>query len=127
MFCIVAVHDIDVLKKIAKECGGEYLPECTLNTVLIVGERPSGVCMMRYSDKNRVRLEWVGVIPEVRGRGYGDFLTRASINKVIDISEYIEINGVDEYYEKFGFEKKGNIMIAESKKIVFPSKCKGFK
>lgn len=123
MFCAVAVSDREVLQKLAKECGGEYNPECTLNMVLIVGERPCGVSMMRYVDKKRIRLEWVGITPDMRGKGFGDFLTRASINKAIDISEYIEISYADDYFEKFGFERKDNKMQIESKKVVFPSKC----
>lgn len=123
MFCAVAVNDTEVLEKLAKECGGEYNPECTLNMVLIVGERPCGVSMMRYVDGKRIRLEWVGITSDMRGKGFGDFLTRASINKAIDISDYIEISYVDEYFLKFGFKELGNIMQIESKKVVFPSKC----
>lgn len=124
MFCAVALSDVEVLKKLAKECGGEYDERCTLNMVLIVGEELCGVSNMRYVDPKTIRLEWVGLREDMRGKGFGDFLTRSSINKAIDISEYIEISVFDEYYLKFGFEKCGDKMICESKKVVFPSKCK---
>ena len=123
MFGVVAVNDVEVLTKLAKECGGEYLLEYTLNTVLIVGDRPCGICMMRYVDKSVIRLEWVGLCEDMRKKGYGDFLTRASINKAIDICETIQIGYVDDYFLKFGFKKEGKIMTIESKKVFFPSKC----
>ncbi len=124
MFCAIAVSDVEVLEKLAKECGGEYDKRCTLNMALIVGEELCGVCNMRYSDKKTVRLEWVGVREDMRGKGFGDFLTRSSINKAIDISDFIEIATVDGYYEKFGFIEVDGVMRAESKSIIFPSKCK---
>ncbi len=123
MFGVVAVSDVEVLTKLAKECGGEYLPNCTLNTVLIVGDIPCGICMMRYTTSQKIRLEWVGVREDMRGKGYGDFLTRASINKAIDISKFIEIGYVDDYFLKFGFTKEGDVMSIESEKVFFPSKC----
>ena len=123
MFCAVAVSDVEVLTKLAKECGGTYDTRCTLNMVLIVGEELCGVSNMRYTDKNTIRLEWVGVREDMRKKGFGDFLTRSSINKAIDISDYIEISCVDDYFEKFGFKKSKGKMIVESKKVVFPSKC----
>ena len=123
MFCAVAVSDVEVLTKLAKECGGTYDTRCTLNMVLIVGEELCGVSNMRYTDKNTIRLEWVGIREDMRKKGFGDFLTRSSINKAIDISDYIEISYVDDYFEKFGFKKSKGKMIVESKKVVFPSKC----
>ena len=124
MFCAVAVSDVEVLKKLAAECGGSYDERCTLNMVLIVGEELCGVSFMRYVDAKTIRLEWVGLREDMRKKGFGDFLTRSSINKAIDISEYIEISYVDTYFEKFGFKKSKGKMVIESKSVVFPSKCR---
>lgn len=124
MFCAVAISDREVLDKLCLECGGKYDNRCTLNMVLIVGDEPCGVCNMRYVNSTTIRLEWVGVREDMRNKGYGDFLTRSSINKAIDISKFIEISYQSDYYLKFGFEKIDDKMIIESKNVVFPSKCK---
>ena len=124
MFCAVAVSDKEVLRKLAVECGGKYDERCTLNMVLIVGEELCGVSNMRYVDSKTIRLEWIGIREDMKKKGFGDFLTRSSINKAIDISEQIEISYVDDYFEKFGFKKSKGKMIIQSKNVVFPSKCK---
>lgn len=124
MFCAVAIDDEVVLEKIYKECGYTFDKSYTMNLLFILGDRPSGVASARYVDKDIVRVEFVGLIEEAKGKGYGDFLTRSIINKVMDLCKVVEINSTSEYFEKFGFERSDNLMISESKKIVFPSKCK---
>lgn len=123
MFCAVAIDDEVVLEKIYKECGYAFDKSYTMNLLFILGDRPSGVASARYVDKDIVRVEFVGLIEEAKGKGYGDFLTRSIINKVMDLCKVVEINSTSEYFEKFGFERSDNLMISESKKIVFPSKC----
>ena len=124
MFCAVAISDVEVLEKISRECGTKYNEECTLNLLFILGERPSGVAFGRFVSPKTVRIEYVGLIPSAKGQGYGDFLTRSMINKVMDFCDVVEVESTDDYFLKFGFTLSGGRMTAQSKNIVFPSKCK---
>lgn len=122
MFCAVALTDVEVAKKITAECGGAYDDDDTMHLVFILDDKVSGIASARFIEKT-VRITYVGLIKEARGKGYGDFLTRSMINKVMDLSDAVEVNVVDDYFIKFGFKVLGNIMRADSKSIVFPSKC----
>lgn len=124
MFCAVAISDREVLDKISKECGVKYNPDCTLNLLFILGDRPSGVAFGRFVNPKTILIEYVGLIDSAKGKGYGDFLTRSMINKVMDLCETVEVNSTDDYFLKFGFVLQENKMVAQSKNIVFPSKCK---
>lgn len=123
MFCAVALSDKVVAKKITTECGGVYSDNDTMHLVFILDKKVSGIASARFIDK-AVRITFVGIKKEERGKGYGDFLTRSIINKVMDLTDVVEVDVVDEYFLKFGFEHCGKIMRAESKSIVFPSKCR---
>lgn len=124
MFCAVAIDDVEVLKKITRECGGEYDESCTMNLLFILGDRPEGVAYAKFTDAKTIRIKYVGLREQTRGKGYGDFLTRSMINKVMDLCEKVEVESKDDYFLKFGFQKQNDIMFAYSKDIVFPSKCK---
>lgn len=123
MFCVVPCTDVDVLKKICAETGGEYNPGALLNMILIVGERVAGVSQTSLSGKT-ARLVYAGVIPELRGKGYGDLTIRSAINKVMDVVDVVEIESHHEYFQKFGFERTDFGWRAKSEDIVFPSYCK---
>ena len=123
MFCVVPCADVAVLKKICAETGGEYNSGAILNMILIVGERVAGVSQTSLSG-GTARLVYAGVIPELRGKGYGDLTIRSAINKVMDLVEVVEIESHHEYFAKFGFEKTDFGWSAKSKNIVFPSYCK---
>lgn len=123
MFCVVPCADSEVLKKICAECGGSYDPSCYLNMILIVDERVSGVSQMSLCGST-VRLKFAGVIPEIRGKGYGDLVIRSSINKVMDHVEYVEVESDHPYFKRFGFKAENGIYRARSGDIVFPSYCK---
>ena len=123
MFCVVPCADVAVLKKICAETGGEYNSGAILNMILIVGERVAGVSQTSLSG-GAARLVYAGVIPELRGKGYGDLTIRSAINKVMDLVEVVEIESHHEYFAKFGFEKTDFGWSAKSKDIVFPSYCK---
>ncbi|MBQ2715116.1 MAG: hypothetical protein IJF76_05765 [Clostridia bacterium] len=124
MFCAVAIDDVEVLEKISAECNHKFDRSCTMNLLFILGDRPSGVGCARYLSSDTIRIEFVGLIEGARGKGFGDFLTRSMINKVMDLCKVVEVNSKSEYFLKFGFELVGDVMRAKSEKIVFPSKCK---
>ena len=124
MFCVIPCADEAVLKKICAETGAEYNPACVLNMILIVDERVAGVSQMSLSG-NTARLVYAGVIPALRGKGYGDLVIRSAINKVMDMVDVVEIESHHEFFAKFGFEKTDFGWRAKSKDIVFPSYCGG--
>lgn len=123
MFCVVPCMDETVLTKICAETGGVFNPDCVLNMILIVDERVAGVSQTSLSGTT-ARLVYAGVIPELRGKGYGDLTIRSAINKVMDLVEVVEIASHHEYFRKFGFNKTDFGWSAPSKDIVFPSYCK---
>ena len=123
MFCVVPCADSAVIEKICTECGGSYDSSCLLNMILIVDERVSGVSQMSLHG-DTVRLKFAGVIPEIRGKGYGDLIMRASINKVMDNFRFVEAESLHPYFARFGFKKENGVYRARSEDIVFPSYCK---
>ena len=123
MFCAVALDDLAVAKKITEECGGEYLSDNTMHLVFILDNEVSGIASAKFVD-SAIRITFVGLVLRARGKGYGDFLTRSMINKVMDLAKVVEVDSTDDYFLKFGFKRVNDKMIAESKDIVFPSKCR---
>lgn len=122
MFCVVPCAEEKVLTKICAETGGKYNPDCVLNMILIVGERVAGVS--QTSLRGRVaRLTYAGVIPELRGKGYGDLTIRSAINKVMDIVDVVEVESHHEYFARFGFTRTEFGWSAKSEDIKFPSYC----
>lgn len=65
----------------------------------------------------------VGILPEFRGKGYGDFFTRAALLRLSETGEEIRIAYASEYYLKFGFRQCGKEMILKSKDLYFPHEC----
>ena len=123
MFSAVALSDRDVAKKITLECGGEYDESNTMHLVFIWENSVSGIASAKFIG-GAIRITFVGLVDRVRGKGFGDFLTRSMINKVMDIADTVEIDSVSDYFVKFGFIRQGDIMVCKSKDIIFPSKCR---
>lgn len=123
MFCAVSLDDYEVAKKITLETGGVYNDNNTMHLVFILEDRVSGIASARYNGR-AIRIDYVGLVESTRGKGFGDFLTRSIINKVMDLAEVVEVNSTSDYFLKFGFKKVGDIMVAKSSDIVFPSICK---
>ena len=123
MFCAVALSDNDVARKITKECGGVYDEDNTMHLVFIFNDQVSGIASAKYVGK-AIRITYVGIVDRVRGQGFGDFVTRSMINKVMDLVDVVQIDSTSDYFIKFGFVKQGDIMVCKSKDIIFPSKCR---
>jgi len=70
-----------------------------------------------------IYLEDLYIMPQYRGKGYGDFFTRSLMNIFIDVTDYIVSEYVDDYFLKFGFVTRGDVMVVESEKLTFPRKC----
>lgn len=65
----------------------------------------------------------VGITPEHRKKGRGDFFTRSILFRLTQISRYIRIDYKSGYFLQFGFEYDGEGMKIASDKLVFPSSC----
>ena len=90
--------------------------------LLYIGDSPVGIAKLRVTPEEMHIIE-VGLLKEYRGKGYGDFFTRSLMNIFIDVTDYIYSDYIDDYFLKFGFERKGDVMIVESDKLTFPRKC----
>lgn len=68
----------------------------------------------------------VFVVNEARGKGYGDFLTRATMNSLTLAGLPVTVDYEDNkgYFDKFGFTLQEGKPFVTAKDIVFPSKCK---
>ncbi len=81
-----------------------------------------GVAFYGIGDELHIRS--VGILPEYRGRGYGDFFTRTLIYKFMFYNKDIVVDYHDDYYINLGFASEGdNSMRADCADIVFPSGC----
>ena len=90
--------------------------------LLYLGDKAIGVAKLRVTTEEMHILE-VGILEEYRGKGYGDFFTRSLMNIFIDVTDYIVSEYVDDYFLKFGFVTRGDVMVVESEKLTFPRKC----
>ena len=90
--------------------------------LLYIGDEPIGVAKLKVTPDEMHILE-VGILANYRGKGYGDFFTRSLMNIFIDVTDYIFSDYVDDYFLKFGFVQKDDVMVVESDKLTFPRKC----
>ena len=90
--------------------------------LLYIGDEPIGVTKLKVTPDEMHILE-VGILENYRGKGYGDFFTRSLMNIFIDVTDYIFSDYVDDYFLKFGFVQKDDVMVVESDKLTFPRKC----
>ena len=70
-------------------------------------------------------LEGVYVTPAARGKGYGDFLTRAVMDAYTRALPTFKVAYKSEYFRKFGFTDEESGMTIKSEEIKFPSYCGG--
>lgn len=90
--------------------------------VLYVDGIPAGVAKLSVTEEE-AHIIRVGILGKLRGKGYGDFFTRSLMNVLIDVTDVIYADYVDDYYLKFGFERDGDRMRIDSDKLTFPRKC----
>lgn len=71
-----------------------------------------------------VRIKKVGVIKSERGKGYGDFFTRALVLKFMRSGMDIAADCESEYFQNLGFKRdgKGGMRVSPGE-VVFPSQC----
>jgi|AGTN01.3.fsa_nt_gi hypothetical protein len=92
--------------------------------VLYADEKPVGAARFIINKGNSV-IKSIGIIPEERGKGYGDFLTRSIMDNLSRVGKKIYIDYFSPYFYQFGFGRRGERMVVASEKLVFPKKCGG--
>ncbi len=90
--------------------------------VLDVDGVPAGVAKLKVTPEES-HIVRVGILPKLRGRGYGDFFTRSLMNVLIDVTDRIVADYVSDYYLKFGFTEENGTMSIDPEKLVFPHSC----
>ena len=70
-------------------------------------------------------LEGVYVTPARRGKGFGDFLTRAVMDAYTRSLPLMKVAYKSDYFLKFGFTEVEDGMMIKSEEIKFPSHCGG--
>lgn len=121
MLRFTATDDKKLLGRLYEEIFGEEFDR-GVGYVLYDGDKPIGIAKMTVRPQTSV-LEKVGILPEERGKGNGDFFTRSLIWGMSNVSEEIAIAQRAPYYEKFGFRSEGEIMTCRSSDVVFPCGC----
>ena len=84
---------------------------------------PAGIAKLIVTPEES-HIVRVGILPKLRGKGYGDFFTRSLMNVLIDVTDKIVVDYVSDYYLKFGFVREGDKMVIDPEKLVFPRQCR---
>lgn len=122
MLSFSATNDKRQLDEISESVFGKEFPG-QIGYVLHLEGKPIGVAKVQ-ADPEESHISMVGLLERYRGAGFGDFFTRSLMNVLSYVSKAIVIDYEDDYYLKFGFEKRDRSMYIESSKIVFPAKCR---
>lgn len=84
--------------------------------VFYENEQPIGFASLQIGDTSCISS--IGVLPTHRGKGRGNFFTCSILFRLSQISRYVKISYVSDYYLKFGFEKRDGYMIIASEKLL---------
>lgn len=66
----------------------------------------------------------VGILPEYRNKGYGDFFMRSLFFMLSEQSGGVAVCWQHKYFEKFGFKPTDNLLFVSREDLKFPSYCK---
>lgn len=121
MLSIDATNDKELLDALSIDALGKNF-DGNAGFVLFCDNLPIGVAKVTARD-NVAFISNIGVVPQERGKGYGDFFTRALMHNMSNASEKIVVLSVCDYFKQFGFELDQGRMIIDSKDLVFPRKC----
>lgn len=122
MIRIEPTNDTELLNSLSKKIFGKEF-DGKVGFVLYYKEEAAGIAALKINEEEAT-IKYIGIVPELRCMGLGDFFTRSLMNNLSYVTKTIKAGYVSPYYEKFGFRRQGGEMIIESKDIVFPSKCK---
>ena len=121
MISFGATNDKRVLDALHNAIFGTPI-EGDVGFVLDVDGKPAGIAKLKVTPEES-HIVRVGVMPKLRGKGYGDFFTRALVFKFMQSGSDIVAPCVCDYYKKLGFTQDGGEMRVAPEKVVFPSAC----
>lgn len=122
MLTVKTAKNSENIASLAISCGLDELFHDTV-FVLCMDDEVIGVADIEVEETSRILS--VGVLPNLRGRGYGDFFTRTLMFMLSDIATNIEIGYSNSYFIQFGFEyAEDGKMTVETENLVFPHGCK---
>ena len=121
MISFGATNDKRVLDALHNAIFGTPI-EGDVGFVLDVDGKPAGIAKLKVTPEES-HIVRVGVMPKLRGKGYGDFFTRSLMNVLIDVTDKIVIDYVSDYYLKFGFAEENGTMVIDPEKLVLPHAC----
>ena len=78
--------------------------------LLFIKDTAIATCRRRYTEKG-IKLERFAVLPQFRGKGFGDFLVREVLKEVLPEGKMIYLHAqeqVTEFYSKLGFKVFGD-------------------
>lgn len=123
MLYITPCEDIKIGEELSEKIFG--VGDITDGAILLFNDKtPIGLAEI-YVGSDFVGISRIGVLPDFRGRGAGDFFARVIIFKLMSYELPIKLDFVNDYYQKLGFKKQDKTMLAECEDIKFPSCCGG--
>ncbi|MDD3946480.1 MAG: GNAT family N-acetyltransferase [Clostridia bacterium] len=121
MLTIEPTNDKILLDELSRSIFGKAL-DGSVGFVLFCDETPVGMAHIMANDEV-CYLRDIGIVPEERGKGYGDFLTRALLHNLSSVCRRIVVEPPCNYYLQFGFQLQNGKMTADGKDLTFPHKC----
>ena len=121
MLTIEATNDKELLDELFRNIFGKAL-DGSVGFVLFCDDKPVGIAQITAKDEV-CYLRNIGIIAEERGKGYGDFFTRALLNNLSTVSRRIVVEPHCDYYLQFGFLQDGSKMVINSQNRTFSHKC----
>lgn len=123
MLNLQLTEDIELIDSIFNSLKKEK-PDNVSFAVLFANKTPVGITAFYIADT--IHIKGIGVLPEERGKGYGDFISRVIVNMLSGYGNDIIVDYKSNYFYKFGFtDIEGDKMLVRVKDLKFPSKCKG--
>ncbi|NLT18275.1 MAG: hypothetical protein BWX72_00877 [Firmicutes bacterium ADurb.Bin080] len=121
MLSVAGTNDKNILDRLSLEIFGKKF-DGGVGYVLCESGTEIGIAKLKVNPENSA-INSIGILPSYRKKGYGDFFTRALLNVLSGVSEYITIDYSEDYFLQFGFMNSEKGMIIKSSDIVFPHKC----
>ncbi len=113
--------DRELIDSLAQRIFGKSI-DIAIAYIFYENEKPIGIAQLKVTpDLSEIVL--VGMLPEKRKKGFGNFFTRCLLLRLSEVSRKILAYN-DEYFYQFGFVLEEDKMSIESINIDFPSDCK---
>ena len=102
---------------------GEFISGQSVS--LAIDETDIGLLTYTIDNNLNAHIRAIFILPDYRGKGYGDFLTRSMMNlfTLSNMGVVIDYPDDNAYFSKFGFAATPQGLYVSPADIVFPSLC----